>query len=387
MRSSLRARGGRGAATVLAMTPPDAVPSPERSNAPSVPPAPHRQRIVPTLWFAHTATEAVDAYVAAFAAAGGHLSTAHTGIVETSYYPTHGLADFQEELAGDVLEIRFRLAGLEFSALNAGDEFRPNPAISFMVFFDPQADRAIERLDELFARLSAGGQVLMELGQYPFARRFGWVADRWGVTWQLTTAEPGEAATRSEVGAAARVAPGSSAADRGGAGARGPETASGAALRIVPALMFPHGEGQATEAAELYTQVFGRAFGDSRVGELAFYPQGSGQGDNALLQGWMRLAGQPLTLMDSGAPHAFTFDLGVSLAIQCADQEQIDEVWQGLSAVPEAEVCGWLKDRFGVSWQVAPENMSDLMRRPGAWEVMMAMRKPVLADFERLPRE
>lgn len=359
----------------------------------TIPPGREVQRLVPSLWFARTAAEAVDFYVAAFrdaapaepAPSGGE----DTGVVAVSHYPTDGLAEGQAAFAGEVLEIRFRLAGLEFSAINAGDEFRPNPAISFTVFVDPDRDGGTGRLDALFDRLRDGGQELMPLGEYPFARRFGWVADRYGVTWQLTTAAPHEAATASEVGVAARVehgeASGSTAVGDGDVAT--PDGRRAPALRIVPTLMFPHGEGRAVEAAELYTQVFERAFGGSGLGELTFYPAEAGQGTNAMLQGWIRLAGQDVTMMDSGAPHAFTFDLGVSLVVQCSTQEQIDEVWQGLSAVPEAEVCGWLRDRFGVSWQISPENMTELMGRRGAWQVMSTMRRPVLADFEALPRD
>lgn len=99
------------------------------------------------------------------------------------------------------------------------------------------------------------------------------------------------------------------------------------------------------------------------------------------MQGWIRLAGQRLTLMDSGVPHDVTFGMGVSLTVQCATQEQADLLWEGLSAVPEAEACGWLKDRFGISWTITPERMTELIARPGAWQTMTTMKKPTLADF------
>ncbi|WP_415505048.1 VOC family protein, partial [Actinomyces slackii] len=151
-------------------------------------------------------------------------------------------------------------------------------------------------------------------------------------------------------------------------------------VEVIPALMFPHSQGQAGVAARQYVELFDRAFGDSGIGEMSFYPAQPGQ-EPALLQGFIRLAGQELTLMDSGVLHPFTFSMGVSLTIQCATQEQVDLLWEGLSAVPEAEACGWLKDRFGISWTITPENMTELIGRPGAWQTMAAMTKPTLSDF------
>jgi predicted 3-demethylubiquinone-9 3-methyltransferase (glyoxalase superfamily) len=85
--------------------------------------------------------------------------------------------------------------------------------------------------------------------------------------------------------------------------------------------------------------------------------------------------------MDSGVEQQFEFGCGVSLEVQCTDQAEIDRLWEALSAVPEAEQCGWLADRFGVSWQIVPADMAELMQRPDAYEHMMGMKKLVIADF------
>ncbi len=85
--------------------------------------------------------------------------------------------------------------------------------------------------------------------------------------------------------------------------------------------------------------------------------------------------------MDCGAGHDFTFTPGLSLQVECTDQEQIDSLWEALSAVPEAEQCGWLVDRFGVSWQIVPRNMAELMQNPGAYERMLTMKKIIVADL------
>ena len=102
------------------------------------------------------------------------------------------------------------------------------------------------------------------------------------------------------------------------------------------------------------------------------------------------LAGKPLvinfelngfsfTAINAGPE--FKFNESVSFMISGKDQDEIDYYWGKLSAVPEAEQCGWCKDKFGLSWQVVPENMGELMKRPGAYANMMKMHKLVIADF------
>lgn len=93
------------------------------------------------------------------------------------------------------------------------------------------------------------------------------------------------------------------------------------------------------------------------------------------------LNGQCFAAMDSAVAQPFSFSPGISIEVQCEDQAEIDRLWEALSAVPEAEQCGWLQDKFGVSWQVVPKNMGDLMARPGAFEKMLNMKKLVIEDF------
>ena len=140
------------------------------------------QKIIPNLWFNGVAREAVNYYTSLFP---------EGTTVTTSYYPTEGLLDFQKPLAGKELTIDFELAGYQFTAINAGPDFIPNPAVSFMLNFDSSRDeRAQERLDELWNALRDRGEVLMALGEYPFSQRYGWVKDRYGFTWQLILADP-----------------------------------------------------------------------------------------------------------------------------------------------------------------------------------------------------
>ncbi|WP_111718954.1 VOC family protein [Homoserinimonas sp. OAct 916] len=295
------------------------------------------QKITPCLWFNGNAAEGAQFYTDLFP---------DSRVVTTSRYPDEGLPDFQKEMAGKVLAIDFELGGFRFTGINAGPEYPITPAISFMVNLDPSHDDDAEaRLNELWAALENGGETLMPLGQYPHSTRYGWVQDRFGVSWQLMLANPG--------------------------GERAPF--------IVPNLLFGgSAQNRAAEARAYYTSIFS----DSRTATVMEYPEQTGPAAaGAVMFSDFTLAGQWFAAMDSRVEQSFSFTEGVSLVVTCADQDEIDRLWAALSEVPEAEQCGWCKDRFGVSWQIVPENMGELMSRPGAFDNMMAMKKLEIAGF------
>lgn len=298
------------------------------------------QKIVPNLWFEGNAKEAVEFYTSVFP---------DSVVTFVSHYPDsaeEGLADFQRDLAGKELALGFSLAGYNFVAINAGPEFKPTPAISFFVNFDPsQRSTAREDLDALWQKLSDGGEALMELGEYPFSKRYGWVRDKYGFSWQLMLTDP--------------------------AGDPRPF--------IVPSLLF---KGDNAHRAEEAISYYVGVFEDSATGTLARYEQadrGAKPGD--LMYGEFRVQDQWFAAMDSPVEHGFSFNEAVSLAVNCKDQVEIDELWSKLSAHPENEQCGWCKDKFGVSWQIVPENMEELMRTPGAFAKLMPMKKIVIDEF------
>ncbi len=233
-----------------------------------------KQKITPNLWFNGNAKEAVDFYVSVFP---------NSKVVSTEYYPKSkedGLADFQLGLAGKPLAIEFELNGMRFMAINAGPEFKVNPSISFMVNFDPSGDaEAQKHLDELWDKLIDSGEALMPIDTYPFSKRYGWVKDRFGISWQLMLTDP--------------------------AGEPRPF--------IVPSLMFTgKNTNRAEEAINFYTSVFK----DSKLGTLARYGQDTGSTKaDSLMYADFTLAGQWLAAMDSGVEHKFTFNEGVSLAV------------------------------------------------------------------------
>lgn len=297
------------------------------------------QKITPNLWF-DGAQEAVDFYISAFP---------DGEIISTVYYPKskeEGLADFQLDMAGKELSIDFKLGDMQFTAINGGPAFKFNPSISFMVNFDPSRDeQAREHLDELWNKLLDGGSVLMPLDEYPHSKRYGWVKDRYGLTWQLILTNPdGEPRPF-----------------------------------IVPSLMFSQtNTNHAEEAINFYVSLFE----DARVGTLAPYGEETGPAKKeSLMFGDFTLAGQWFAAMDSGVTQDFTFNEAVSLAVTCKDQEEIDYFWSKLSTAPESEQCGWCKDKYGVSWQIVPENMEELMKKPDAFTRLMKMKKIIIGDF------
>jgi Uncharacterized protein conserved in bacteria len=147
---------------------------------------------------------------------------------------------------------------------------------------------------------------------------------------------------------------------------------------IQPCLWF---DDEAREAMEYYVETFP----DSRIGSIVEYPEGSSDEHLAgmsgkVLNGQFTLNGVDFVCLDGGP--LFTFTESISFVVSCADQDEIDRYWARLSHVPEAEQCGWCKDRFGVSWQIIPANMGELTRRPEQVAVMMRQHKIVIAELE-----
>jgi predicted 3-demethylubiquinone-9 3-methyltransferase (glyoxalase superfamily) len=299
-----------------------------------------QQKITPNLWFDGSAAEAVDFYVSVFP---------NSKVISTANYPEsqeEGLADFQLEMAGKPLTVEFELGGLHFTAINAGPEFKINPSISFMVNFDPSQDeQAREHLDDLWEKLVDGGEVLMALNTYPFSKRYGWVKDRYGVSWQLILTNP-EGEPRPF---------------------------------IISSLMF---SGKNTNHAEEAISFYSSLFENSKLGMVARYPedQGPAKAGSVMFADFM-LAGQWFAAMDSAVEQDFTFNEAVSLSVSCKDQAEIDTFWEKLSTDPAAEQCGWCKDKYGLSWQIVPENIDELVKKPGGFAKMMGMKKLIIDEF------
>ena len=150
--------------------------------------------------------------------------------------------------------------------------------------------------------------------------------------------------------------------------------------KITPNLWF---DGNAKEAVDYYVSVFP----NSKIVSTEYYPNSAEEG---LADFQLELAGKELTIeyeLDGeeyvaiNAGPEFKFNQAISFSVACKDQEEIDYFWEKLSSSPPDEQCGWCKDKFGLSWQIVPENMGELMKKPEAYIKMMGMQKIVIADF------
>ncbi len=146
---------------------------------------------------------------------------------------------------------------------------------------------------------------------------------------------------------------------------------------ITPNLWF---DGNAKEAVEFYVSVFP----DSKIVATSYYPEEGLLDFQKELAGKeltveFELSGNPFTAINAGPE--FKFNESISFSIPCEDQKEIDYYWEKLSTVPESEQCGWCKDQYGLSWQVVPKNMEELMKRPNAFTNMMQMKKIIIENF------
>jgi len=270
------------------------------------------KKITPHLWFDTEAKDAVSFYTSLFP------DSSITNITTIHEVPTP---------TGDCDIVSFELADQTFMAINAGPEFKMNPSISLIVNFDPTTDKnAIKSLDIFWKKLAEGGKVLMPLDKYFFSERYGWIQDKYGLSWQLILSKP--------------------------EGEKRPT--------IIPSLMFVGNvAGQAEEAINLYLSVFK----NSQQGMIARYGKDQEPDkEGTLMFSDFMLNGQWFAAMDSAHKHDFTFNEAISFLIPCETQKEIDYYWEKLSADPKAEQCGWLKDKFGVSWQVWPIVMGEMLK-------------------------
>ncbi|WP_078381993.1 VOC family protein [Sutcliffiella halmapala] len=267
------------------------------------------QKIVTHLWYDKEAKEAAEFY--------------------TSIFPESKVTNvttIHDTPSGDCDQVSFEIWGQKFMAISAGPLFQFNPSVSFMVNFDPSREKdASEKINEVWNKLLEGGKVLMPFDKYPFSEKYGWIQDKYGLSWQLILTDPD--------------------------GEERPE--------IVPSLLFVGDQcGNAEEARSFYLSVFK----NSNEGLIARYPKGmEPEEEGTIMFSDFMLENQWFTAMDSAENHRFNFNEAISFMVYCDSQEEIDYYWEKLSAVPEAEQCGWLKDKYGVSWQIVPSQMGELM--------------------------
>lgn len=294
------------------------------------------QKIVPHLWFDQNIRDAADFYASVFPHA-------------------HAVNGFSNPETGEEVTAEVNIDGYRIALINGGPYATPNPSISFFLNFDPaQRSDAEGDLKRVWNDLTADGEVLMELGEYPFSKLYGWVTDRFGFSWQLMLTNPDNAPRPF----------------------------------IVPSLMFcGAAQGKATEAVDFYTELFNDAALGNRVtyGAMGAAPDKNSPDSIPQLSDVafsdFQLAEQWFAAMDSGVAQPFSFTPGVSLMLMVKDQAELDRYWDALSANPRAEQCGWLEDKYGLSWQIAPQNLPELLSRPQGFENMLKMKKLIIDEF------
>ena len=288
------------------------------------------KKIVPHLWFDNEALDAAKFY---------------TSLFDDSRI--EGSSKMEGTPSGTVETAKIVLSGQEFMLLSAGPLFKFTPAVSFMVSCETKKE-----VDRLWNALRPGGGELMPLGEYPFSEKYGWLTDKYGLSWQIIYS--------------------------GG---------KKVSQKIAPALMFVGDQcGKAEEAMRFYASVFSGASVD---GILLYGPDEKPDREGTLKYGAFTLEGQRFSAMDSAYDHGFSFNEAISLMVFCENQEEIDYFWEKLSAHLEAEQCGWLKDRFGLSWQIVPRVLDKMMsdkdqaKSKRVQEAFLAMKKFDIAELER----
>jgi predicted 3-demethylubiquinone-9 3-methyltransferase (glyoxalase superfamily) len=239
--------------------------------------------------------------------------------------------------------VNFELYGQKFMGLNGGPMFKTNPSISFLVIIEDDGE-----INELYKQLADGGMVMMPLDKYDWSERYAFVQDKFGLAWQLMKGK------YSDVN-----------------------------QKITPAFLFVgKSYGKAEAAVKFYTGVFT----PSSINGILLYAENEGPAAGSVKHSQFILDGKVFMAMDGYGDHKFAFNEGISFVVECKDQEEIDFYWDTLTANGGAEsMCGWLKDKFEVSWQIIPKNIGALMmdpvKGPKAMQALMQMKKIDIAKM------
>jgi len=258
-------------------------------------------KIVPHLWFDKEAKEAANFYVSVFP------NSKLKGVTTISGTPS-----------GDADIVSFNLWGSDFMAISAGPMFKFNPSISLFVYCGSEKE-----IDRIYKALMDGGQALMPLDKYPWSPKYAWVQDKYGLTWQLDMDE------------------------------------INSQQKILPSLLFVNEkQTKVKEALNFYHDTFP----NSRMILEAPYDESSNLPKGSLLFAQYNLGGSLINAMSSNLKHNYDFNEAVSLMVYCDNQEEIDYYWQKFTHDGQEQPCGWLKDKYGVSWQIVPTAMDKMMQ-------------------------
>lgn len=272
--------------------------------------------IHPCLWFNGKAKEAATFYCSVFA-----------DTVITSENP------FVVELES---------AGQKFLCLNGGAEFTFNPSLSFYVLSESR-----QEVDSIWNALSKEGTVLIPIATQEWSPRYGWVQDRYGVSWQIALGN------MKDVG-----------------------------QKLTPCFLFTGSQaGRAEEAVKFYTTIFE----GSAIESILKYAHGEQGKEGTVKHAQFKLRNHVFMAMDNPFPQDFTFNESFSIVVNCETQAEIDFYWAKLTLGGQESMCGWLKDKFGVSWQIVPAILGKLMSDPSKSErVINAFLQMKKFEIEKL---
>lgn len=285
------------------------------------------------LWFDKEAEAAARFYISVFP---------DSAIDHMTYYGKEGF-EFHQQPEGSLMAITFNLSGTEFVAINGGPLFQLNASISYFVLCQTETEA-----DRYWEAFSDGGTVMMPLDKYAWSEKYGWIQDRFGLSWQIMIARE-----------------------------HSPEQL------LMPSFMFAGAQqGRAEEAVQFYTSVF-----RGTVDLIVKQPEGPMKEQVEYAQ--FKLIGETLAAMDSNIPMEMEFNEALSLIVNCRTQAEIDYYWKYLTEGGQEVQCGWLKDKFGVSWQVVPVQLEEMLRHPDkarterVTKAFMAMKKFDINELEK----
>jgi predicted 3-demethylubiquinone-9 3-methyltransferase (glyoxalase superfamily) len=292
-------------------------------------------KITPFLWFDNNAEEAAIFYTSVFESSKiGTISRYDEASAAASGMPNKS-----------VMTVAFQLKGQDFVALNGGPHFKFNESISLFMYCESD-----EKIDELYTKLSEQGNINMPLDKYDWSPKYAWVKDKFGVSWQLTV----EKINSSQ--------------------------------KILPSLLFVNEKfSKVKEAVNHYVNIFP----DSKIIFESPNPKIETISEETLAFAQFSLTGNLFNAMSGQGEHKFDFNEATSFAVYCETQKEIDHYWDKLSAVPQAEMCGWLKDKYGVSWQIVPTILSKLLsdkdgnKSQRAMKALLQMKKINIEELEK----
>jgi len=289
-----------------------------------------KQNITPCLWLDGNAKEAAELYTSVFPG---------SAIKNISYFGKEGFETHKQEV-GKVLTVNFTLHSQPFTSLNGGPMYKLNPSVSLYVACEKVGD-----VDFLYNKLADGGMVMMPLDRYAWSERYAWISDRFGVSWQIAL----DVITSQ---------------------------------KITPAFLFMgNHHPQSDKAIEFYTSVFP----GSAIGSILRYAGGGSEQEGSVQHGHFSLSGNGFMIMGKSMQHVFDFTEAFSFQVFCDSQEEIDYFWERLCEGGSEQRCGWLKDRFGLSWQIIPSVLEELLSDPSragkVMEAFLKMKKFILADL------